>query len=274
LPAGTGRWPRLPNNGGDERSHSFSHHRSITADLEASLGGGRRKTALRVASCRLECWQRGLLFLHTWSCCISAGRHSPVVSAARERAATAAAGIKLPSRLSAAASSAGGATPSTPPAPAVGAPAVFFHWQTSPVFPALSPALRGCGEPFKGPATDISRSRAPFGDQGPAHRLSFPQAGHRKAGGGESGVRSSRAGQDHQAVEQPLGLSPPHGEEAGWLVAVLRRLPPAQQRHRSGHLPTAEHDGFYLLGSQGAQFLQKLICEKDIIKFLCTLPTS
>jgi hypothetical protein len=54
----------------------------------------------------------------------------------------------------------------------------YFHWQTSPVFPAPSPAFRGCGEPFKGPATDISRSRAPFGDQGAAHRLSFPPAGH------------------------------------------------------------------------------------------------
>jgi hypothetical protein len=42
-----------------------------------------------------------------------------------------------------------------------------------------------------------------------------------------------------------LGLSPPHGEEAGWLVAVLRQLSPAQQLHRSGHLPTAEHDGFF-----------------------------
>jgi hypothetical protein len=75
LPAGTSRRPRHPNNAGDERPHSFSHRRSITADLEASLSGGRHKTALRVASCRLECWQRGLLFLHTWSCCISAGRH-------------------------------------------------------------------------------------------------------------------------------------------------------------------------------------------------------
>ncbi len=54
MPAGTGRWRRLPNNGGDKRSHSLSHHRSITADLEASLGGSRRKTALRVASCRLD----------------------------------------------------------------------------------------------------------------------------------------------------------------------------------------------------------------------------
>jgi hypothetical protein len=34
----------------------------------------RRKTDLRVASCRLECWQRCLFFLHTWSCCTSAGR--------------------------------------------------------------------------------------------------------------------------------------------------------------------------------------------------------
>jgi hypothetical protein len=43
---------------------------------------------------------------------------SPVASAARERAASAAADVKLPSGLSTAASSAGGATPSTPAAPA------------------------------------------------------------------------------------------------------------------------------------------------------------
>ncbi len=57
----------FPNHCGDERPHSLSHHRSITAELEASLGSGRCKTALRVVSCRLECWQRGLIF-HTCSC--------------------------------------------------------------------------------------------------------------------------------------------------------------------------------------------------------------
>ncbi len=56
-------------------------------------------------------------------------------------------------------------------------------------------------------------------------------------------------------------------------MAVLWQLLPAQQCYRSGHLSTAEHDGL-LQGSQGAQFLQKLIVEKDIIKFLCTLLTS
>jgi hypothetical protein len=72
LQVGPGGQPRLPNHGGDGRPHSLSHHRSITADPEASLGGGRHKTALRVVSCRLECWQRGLTF-HTCSCYPSAG---------------------------------------------------------------------------------------------------------------------------------------------------------------------------------------------------------
>jgi hypothetical protein len=62
---------------GDQRLHSLGHHRSISADLEARLGGGRRKTALWVVSCRLERWQRDLFF-HTRSCCPSAG--GPVFS--------------------------------------------------------------------------------------------------------------------------------------------------------------------------------------------------
>jgi hypothetical protein len=48
---------------------------------------------------------------------------------------------------------------------------------------------------------------ASFGDQGAAHTLTFPPAGRPKAGGGERGVCSIGAGRDHQAVEQPLGLS-------------------------------------------------------------------
>jgi len=48
LQVGAGRRPRLCIHGGDEGPHSLSHHGSFTADLNASLGGGRRKTALRV----------------------------------------------------------------------------------------------------------------------------------------------------------------------------------------------------------------------------------
>ncbi len=119
----------------------------------------------------------------------------------------------------------------------------YFYWQTFLVFPAPSPALRGCGEPFESPATDIAQSRAPFGDQGATHCLSFPPAGQEKLAAAKAEFAALEL--DGIIRRSPLGLSPPHGEEAGWLVAVLRGLSPAQQRHRSGHLPTAEHDGFF-----------------------------
>jgi hypothetical protein len=66
-----------------------------------------------------------------------------------------------------------------------------------------------------------------------AGRLVVPPDGCPEAGCGESGVRGLGEGRDHQAVEQPLGLYSPHGEEAGWVVAVLRRLSLTQQCHRS-----------------------------------------
>jgi hypothetical protein len=78
----------------------------------------RRKTALRVASCRLECWQRGLFFSTPGPVAPQQAGSPSVTSAAREWAASGAADVKLPSGLSAAASSAGGATSSPPPAPA------------------------------------------------------------------------------------------------------------------------------------------------------------
>ncbi len=138
---------------------------------------GGRKTALRVVHCCLErrwCIKRQLfhllpIYTRIFFCfLISASVYS-------------------------------GATSSTPPAPAAYQQAghffsgcgcrpverrfrgqTYFYWQTSLVFPAPSPALRGCGEPFESPATDIARSRASFGDQGATHRLSFPQAGQEK----------------------------------------------------------------------------------------------
>ncbi len=66
-----------------------------------------------------------------------------------------------------------------------------------------------------------------------AGRLVVPTAGCPEAGCGESGVRGLGEGWDHQAVEQPLGLSSLHGEEAGWVVAVLRLLLLTQQCHHS-----------------------------------------
>jgi hypothetical protein len=48
----------------------------------------------------------------------------------------------------------------------------------------------------------------------------------------------------YPVVEQPVGLSPSHGEETRLVLALLQRLPPAQQCHGPRQLPVAEHDGF------------------------------
>jgi hypothetical protein len=63
-------------------------------------------------------------------------------------------------------------------------------------------------------------------------------------------------------VKQPLGLSSPHGEEAGWVMAVLRQLPPTQQRHRSRHIPAAKHVGFFSSRVAGCSLFTKIDLRK------------
>ncbi len=119
MQAGPSRGPRLPKNGGDELPHSLSHHRSTppTSRPASAAAGVKLPSGLPAAALSVG---RETFSISTPGPVASQQAGIPsVTSAAYKRATSAAADIKLPSGLSAAASSAGGATSSTPPAPAV-----------------------------------------------------------------------------------------------------------------------------------------------------------
>jgi hypothetical protein len=63
-----------------------------------------------------------------------------------------------------------------------------------------------------------------------------------------------------------MGLYSSHGEEARRVLALLRQLPPAQQRHGFGHLPAAEHDGFLFQEITGSLIFSKIDLSKGYYK--------
>ena len=70
----------------------------------------------------------------------------------------------------------------------------------------------GC---YKGrPAAHVRRCGTPPPDEGTAHRLQVPTAGQRETSRRQKGVPGPRAGQDSSTIDQPMGLTAAHGEEA------------------------------------------------------------
>jgi hypothetical protein len=150
--------------------------------------------------------------------------------------------VKLPPGLSAAASSAGRGASHTPPAPAAhqqagsssAAPAAGKLAAVSAVSPALAGKLPLFFQILLQRFEDVvNPSKAlPQTSHGVEHHLETR---------GPPIASAFRRLDTQKLAAKPLGLSSPHGEEAGWVMAVLRRLPPTQQGHRSRHIPAAEH---------------------------------
>jgi len=76
------------------------------------------------------------------------------------------------------------------------------------------------------PAGHVRRCGTPPPDEGISQRLQVPAAGQRETSRRQEGVLGPRAGQDSPPMDQPVGLTATHGEEARRHMAALRRLPP------------------------------------------------
>jgi len=110
-------------------------------------------------------------------------------------------------------------------------------------------AVPGCPEPIGQPEVDHGRCGPPPAHPRAADRIQVPAAGRGEAGHRQKRIPHLGEGRDSVTVEQPLGIPPAHGEEAGRQLALLRQLPVAQQHDGSGHLPYPQRAGFRSTGS-------------------------
>jgi hypothetical protein len=90
-----------------------------------------------------------------------------------------------------------------------------LHWG------ALS-AVPGCPQPYGRPEADHQGCGPTPLDPWPAHRLKISAVGCREAGCHQKGIPCLGEGRNSASVKQPLGLTPAHGQEAGWQLETLR----------------------------------------------------
>ncbi len=97
------------------------------------------------------------------------------------------------------------------------------------------------------PATNVG-GRGPFlGDHRSTCESQIPAVGPGKVGGRQERVLGDGGGGRGTPLQQSMGRTPAHGEEAGWVVAALRGLQKAERSHGTGQLPDTEHDGLICL---------------------------
>jgi hypothetical protein len=184
--------------------------------------------------------------------------------------------VKVPSGLSAAALSAGKGASFTPPTPAAHQQAghsssVPAKCQEPAAISSVSPALVSklplffqlLLQRYKDVVNPSKVLPQTFRSHSAEHHLEtrgLPIASHfcwrdaQKLAAAKAEFTALERARDHPAVQQPMGLSSSHDEEARWVLALLWQLPLDQQCHRSGHILAAEHDGFLFQGRRVLNF--------------------